>query len=333
MKPPHRRFLHLAAGAAALSAMFATAGTVAAQDWPTRPVTMVVPYAAGGPLDGVARILTPRISEVLGAQIIVENVGGAGGMNGVARVAKAAADGYQFVFGDSGTFAANQTLYKNPLYNGAKDFMPVALVAGQSMVLLARKDFPADNLQEFIAYAKTNQAKMQYGSSGVGSPPHLACALLNRTIGVNVTHVPYRGSAPALQDLIAGRLDYQCVGTVASVPQIDGKTAKALALLTTRRSPSLPALASAQEQGLVDFDADAWLAFFLPKGTPASIVEKLHRATVTAMDTPAVQERLKALGVTVVPPQRRSPGYLQKFVAEETEKWAKVIRTANIKAE
>jgi tripartite-type tricarboxylate transporter receptor subunit TctC len=334
MKLPHRRqFLHLAAGAAALPAVFATTDIVAAQDWPVRPVTLVVPYAAGGPLDGVARILTPRISEILGAQIIVENVGGAGGMNGVARVAKAAADGYQFVVGDNGTFAANRTLYKNPLYDPGRDFTPVALVGGQSMVLLARNDLPADDLQGFITYSKnskTNQTKMQFGSAGV-VPPHLACALLNTTVGVNVTHIPYRGSAPALQDLIAGRIDYQCVGTVASIPQIDSRTVKALALLTRSRSPSLPALASAEEQGLANFDADAWLAFFLPKGTPVSIVQKLHRATVTAMDTPAVQERLKALGVTVVPPQSRSPEYLQKFVAEETEKWAKVIRTANIK--
>src|SRR5438105_9604223 len=197
------QFLHLAAGAPALSSSLVTVDIVAAQDWPTRPVTMVVPYAAGGPADVMARILTQRLSEILGAQVIVENVGGAGGMNGVARVAKAAADGYQFVFGDSGTFAANQTLYKNALYNAATDFAPVALVVGQSMVLLTRKDFPAGNLREFIAQVKANQAKLQYGSSGAGSPPHLACALLNTTIGVKVTHIPYRGSALAMQDLIA----------------------------------------------------------------------------------------------------------------------------------
>jgi tripartite-type tricarboxylate transporter receptor subunit TctC len=268
-----------------------------------------------------------------GTQVIVENVGGAGGMNGVARVAKAAADGYQFVLGDSGTFAANQTLYKKPLYNAATDFAPVALVVVQSMVLLTRKDFPASNLQEFIAQVKANQAKMQYGSSGVGSPPHLACALLNTTVGVNVTNVPYRGSAPAMQDLLAGRLDYQCVGTVASIPQIESKTVKAIALLTTSRSPSLPGLATAQEQGLANFNADAWLAFFLPKGTPVSIIQKLQRATVMAMDTPLVQERLKEVGVAVVPPERRSPEYLQKFVVSEIEKWAAVIKTAGISAD
>jgi tripartite-type tricarboxylate transporter receptor subunit TctC len=316
--------------AAAVSAMVAGAGGASAQEWPTRPVTLVVPYAAGGPADLMARILTQRLSEILGTQVIVENVGGAGGMNGVARVAKAAADGYQFVLGDSGTFAANQTLYKKPLYNAATDFAPVALVVVQSMVLLTRKDFPASNLQEFIAHVKANQAKMQYGSSGVGSPPHLACALLNTTVGVNVTHVPYRGSAPAMQDLLAGRLDYQCVGTVASIPQIESKTVKAIALLTTSRSPSLPGLATAQEQGLANFNADAWLAFFLPKGTPVSIIQKLQRATVMAMDTPLVKERLKEVGVAVVPPERRSPEYLQNFVVSEIEKWAAVIKTAGI---
>lgn len=319
--------------AAAVSAMVAGAGGASAQEWPTKPVTLVVPYAAGGPADLMARILTQRLSEILGTQVIVENVGGAGGMNGVARVAKAAADGYQFVLGDSGTFAANQTLYKKPLYNAATDFAPVALVVVQSMVLLTRKDFPASNLQEFIAQVKANQAKMQYGSSGVGSPPHLACALLNTTVGVNVTHVPYRGSAPAMQDLLAGRLDYQCVGTVASIPQIESKTVKAIALLTTSRSPSLPGLATAQEQGLANFNADAWLAFFLPKGTPVSIIQKLQRATVMAMDTPLVQERLKEVGVAVVPPERRSPEYLQKFVVSEIEKWAAVIKTAGISAD
>jgi len=332
MRLGRRPFLPLAAAAVALSSVVAGVDIVAAQDWPTRPLTMVVPYTAGGPLDLTARILAPRMSEVLGAQLIIENVGGAGGMNGVARVAKAAADGYQFVFGDSGTFAANQTLYRAPPYNAGTDFTAVALVAAQSLVLLARKGFPANNLQEFIAYAKTNQMKMQYGSSGVGSPPHLACALLNTTVGVHVTHIPYRGSALALQDLIAGRIDYQCLGTVAAIPQIDSKTVKALALLTTSRSPSLPTLASAEEEGLTNWDADAWLAFFLPNGTPPLIVQKLHRATVTAMDTPAVQNQLKEVGITVVPPEHRSPEYLQKFVRSEIEKRAVIIRAGGISA-
>ena len=178
-------------------------------------------------------------SEILGQQVIIENVGGAGGMTGSARVAKAPPDGYQFVLGNVGTHAQNQTLYKNPLYNAATDFAPVGLLVDLPMVMVARKDLPANNLPEFIAYAKANQAKMQYGSAGAGSPTHLACALLNAAIGVNITHVPYRGSAPALQDLIAGRIDYQCLNAAAAIPQIEGKTAKAITMLTQERSPTL----------------------------------------------------------------------------------------------
>src|SRR5437763_13773394 len=191
----------------------------AAQDWPTRPLTMVVPFAAGSASDTVARILGARLSEILGQQVIIENVAGAGGMTGVARVAKAAPDGYQFVLGGIDTFAQNQTLYKKPLYNSSTDFASVALMVEQPLVLVARNDLPAGNLEEFIAYAKANQDKMQYGSAGVGSGSHLACAQLNAAIGVDITHVPYRGSPPAMQDLIAGRIDYFCALAAAAMPQ------------------------------------------------------------------------------------------------------------------
>ncbi|TMJ85706.1 MAG: tripartite tricarboxylate transporter substrate binding protein BugD [Alphaproteobacteria bacterium] len=225
-------------------------GPALSQDWPTRPVTMVAPFAAGGPADTVARILAPGLSELLGQQVIIENMGGSGGMTGAARVAKAAPDGYQFVLGNVGTHAANQTFYKTPLYNAATDFAPVMLIAQTPLVLLARKDLPADNLREFIAYAKTNQTSMQFGSGGAGSASHLACVLLNTAVGINVTHVPYRGAAPAMQDLIAGRIDYQCPDTPIAIAQIQSKMVKAIAILTRNRSPSLPAQATAHEQGL-----------------------------------------------------------------------------------
>jgi tripartite-type tricarboxylate transporter receptor subunit TctC len=243
-------------------------GPVLSQDWPTRPVTMVVPFAAGGPADTVGRILASSLSELLGQQVIIENVGGSGGMTGSARVAKAAPDGYQFVLGNVGTHAANQTFYKTPLYNAATDFAPVMLIAQTPLVLLARKDLPANNLKEFIAYAKANQASMQYGSGGAGSASHLACVLLNAAIGINVTHVPYRGAAPAMQDLIAGRIDYQCPDTPIAIPQIQSKMVKAIAILTRDRSPSLPSQASAHEQGLTNFDASNWFASFFPKERP-----------------------------------------------------------------
>lgn len=323
-----RYFTFLTIAAAIASAVAVHDAT--AQDWPTRPLTMVVPFAAGSASDNMARILSVRLSEVLGQQVVIENVSGAGGMTGVARVAKAAPDGYQFVLGGVDTFAQNQTPYKKPLYNSATDFTPVALVVEQALLLVARNDLPANNLREFIAYAKANQAKMQYGSAGVGSGSHLACAQLNSAMGVDVTHVPYRGSPPAMQDLIAGRIDYFCALAAAGKVQIESKTMKALAILTRERSPILPNLASAHEQGLADFDSYFWSGFFLPKGTPEPIVQKLHGATIATMDTPSVQERLKEVGVTVVAADRRSPDYLRKFVASETEKWAATIRASGV---
>jgi tripartite-type tricarboxylate transporter receptor subunit TctC len=320
---------------AALAGLMSAAATVpaAAQDWPTRPLTMVVAFAAGGGADVMGRILAQRLSELLGQQVIVENVGGAGGMTGTYRVARAAPDGYQIALGSVGTHAYNQTLYKRPLYNAATDFAPVALLAETPQVLATRKDLPADNLQDFIAYAKANQARMQYGSAGTGSPTHLACALLNSVIGIDVTHIPYRGAAPTMQDLIAGRIDYQCPNTTVALPQIESRTIKAIAILTRDRSPILPDLASTHEQGLTDFEASIWYALFLPKGTPAAVVGKLHGAALATIETPSVRERLKDIGATVVSPARRSPEYLQKFVESEIAKWAVPIRAANITGE
>jgi tripartite-type tricarboxylate transporter receptor subunit TctC len=315
---------------AALAALVSATAPATAQNWPTRAVTMVVPFAAGGPADTVGRILAPRLSELLGQQVVVEDVGGAGGMAGASRVAKATPDGYQVVLGNVGTHAANQTFYKRPLYNAATDFTPVMLVAETPLVLLARRDLLADNLPEFITYAKANQAKMQYGSGGVGSASHLACMLVNAAIGINVTHVPYRGAAPAILDLIAGRIDYQCPDTPIAISQIQSKTVKAIAILTRDRSPSLPALMSAHEQGLTNLVASNWFAVFLPKGTPAAIVQKLHDATVAAIDTPFVKVRMGEIGADLVAPERRSPDYLQEFVESEVEKWAGPIKASGV---
>ena len=313
-----------------LAALFSATASASAQSWPTRPVTMVIPLAAGGGSDGLIRIFTPRLSELLGQSVVIENVGGAGGMIGAARVAKAPPDGYQILLGTSGTQAVNQSIYAKPLYDAATDFAPVALIFEVPQVLITKKDLPPNNLSEFIAYAKANQATMQYGSSGVGGSGHLACALLNATIGVNITHVPYRGGGPAMQDLIGGRIDYQCALANLAMPQIEGKQAKAIATLSPERSAVMPAIPSLKEQGLPDFDASAWNGLFLPKDTPRDIVEKLHAAVVATMDTPSVRERLQQFGATVVAPDRRSPAYLQKFVEAEIVKWAATIKTAHI---
>ena len=297
-----------------------------AETWPSRPMTMVVPYAAGGTADPVARVLAVGLSQVLGQQVIVENVGGGGGTVGTNRVAKAAPDGYQFVFGSVGSLAQSQTLYKHPPYRTLTDFAPVALVAEQPVVLVGRKDLPVRDLQEFIAYTRANQAKMQYGSPGASSGNQLACMLLNAAIKVNVTHVPYRGGGPAMQDLIAGRTDYQCLNDVLAKPLIDSGSIKPIAVLTRARSPNLPDLASAQEQGLPEFDVSGWFALALPKAAPEAIVRKLNQATLAALDSPTLQEQMKKIGGNIVAPDRRSTEYLGKFLESEIARWAEIIK-------
>jgi len=303
------------------------------ETWPSRPITMVVPLAAGSGLDVVGRLLAARLGEVLEHQIIVENVAGAGGMTGAARVAKAAPDGYQLLLGTVGTHAQNQTLYKRPLYNASTDFAPVLLVAEQPTVLIARRDLPAADLAAFIAYAKANQARMQYGSAGAGSAAHLACALLNATAGLDVTHVPYRGGAAAMQDLMAGRIDYQCPASTLAIPQIEADKVRGIAVLGKDRLPQLPQLATAHEQGLAGFAAGIWYALFLPRNTPAAIVDKLHGGAVAALETPALRQRLNAIGAEVVAPERRSRDYLARFVASEIDKWAVPIKASGISVE
>jgi tripartite-type tricarboxylate transporter receptor subunit TctC len=315
---------------AALVAHLPHPGPASAQEWPSRPLTMVVPFAAGGGADLLGRILAPPLSELLGQPITIENVGGGGGTTGALRVSRAAPDGYQLVLGTTGTHAQNQSLYKNPLYHAATDFTPVALVAEQPILLITRKDFPADNLVDFIAHTKANQETMQFGSAGTGSGVHLACVLLNAAIRVNVVHVPYRGTAPAMQDLIAGRIDYQCPVITPVVPQIQGGLVKAIATLTKKRTPILPNLATAQEQGLSDFEAYIWFAIFLPKGTPADIAHKLQHAIAAAENLPAVQERLKEIGAAPIAPERQTPEYLAAFVEREVAKWAAPIRASGI---
>src|ERR1700730_2071163 len=202
-----------------------------AEQWPTHPLTMINPFAAGGPNDVVARLFAQRMGEVLGQPIIVENIGGAGGMNGADRVAKAAPNGYTFLQGTVGTQAQNQTLFKKPAYNSTTDFAPVTLILEAPLVLIARKDLPAKDMKEFVAYAKANQDKMQFASAGTGSAIHLGCALMNMVAGLDIVHVPYRGANPAMQDLMSGRVDYLCDIITTAKPQIDGGAVKAIAIL------------------------------------------------------------------------------------------------------
>jgi tripartite-type tricarboxylate transporter receptor subunit TctC len=293
--------------AAALAVGLFGSYQAAAQDWPTRPLTLIVPFSPGGGVDASARVQAQRMSEILGQPIVVENIGAAAGMAGGQRVATAAPDGYTFLVGNTGTHAYNQSLYKKPLYNAASDFQPVGLMTESPRILIARKDLPVNNLQEFIAYAKQNQTKMQYGSAGVGSGTHLPCALLNMAMGVDITHIPYRGAGPVMQDLIG--------------------------VMSAKRVPIIPDVPTTGEQGLPGVEATVWNAFFFPKGTPEPIVRKLNQAMRDTLEDPVIRKRLENFGLEIVPPEQRTPEYLAKFLPEEIARWGKVIKAAGISAD
>jgi len=316
--------------AIAFGALLAATLQAAAQNFPSRPLTMIIPYAAGGPTDVLGRVVGQRMSEILGQQVVIENIGGAGGMTGSKRVADAAPDGYNFVVGTVGTHAQSQTIYKKPLYNSATDFTPVALMAEVPIILTVRKDLPVNNFREFVAYAKANQAKMQYGSAGAGSATHLGCVLLNYIIGTDITHVPYRGTGPAMQDLQGGRIDFLCEVITTAKPQVDGGTVKALAIFHKERSPALPNLPTALEQGTEKLEAYTWNAVFLPKNAPADVVRKLNDAIVQTIKTPSVRERLSGLGAQIASDDRATPAFLGQLVKDEIEKWAAPIKASGV---
>jgi tripartite-type tricarboxylate transporter receptor subunit TctC len=322
-----RQFLYLAVSATALPFL---PRITWAQGYPTRPITMVVPFAAGGAVDTTARNLAPRLSEVLGQQVVVENIGGAGGMTAASRVAKAAPDGYQILLGNAGTHAINQTLYKRPLYDAVADFEPIGMVARAFFVLIARRDLPIATLPEFITYARANHARMQFASAGAGSTTHLVCLMLGNTIGSEIAHVPYRSTAIAMQDLIAGRIDFICEPINSGMPQIQGKTVKAIAFMGADRSPVLPDLPTAVEQGFPELVVSGWNALFAPKGTPGPIIRRLSEAASDALETVSVRERIEAVGYGVPPRDERGPTYLAKLLPVEIKRWADPIKASGV---
>ena len=317
----------------ALWALAVCAGSATAQPYPSGPVTMVIPFAAGGPTDVLGRIVGEYMKKTLGQPVIIENVGGAGGMVGSTRVAKGKNDGSQFVLGTVGTHAQNQTLYAKPQYDAVADFDPVILIAEVPLVLVTNKDLPANNLQEFIAYAKANKGKLNFGSAGTGSATHLGCVLLNSTAGIEAAHVPYRGSGPAMNDIIGGQIQYLCDVVSTGKPQIDAGSVKAIAFLGKQRSPVLPDLPTADEQGLKGFEAYTWNAIFVAKGTPPEIIQKLHEAALAAMNDAEVKKRLGDLGAQIVSADRATPEYLGAFVKSEIEKWAAPIKASGARVE
>ncbi len=314
----------------ALAAALALTAPATAQDWPTRPVTMVIAFSPGGPLDTLARNLQPYLTETLGQNIIIENVPGGGGAVGSLRVSNAAADSHMFTLGSIGTHAIGQSMHKKPPYNSVTDFAPVMLVADAPQVVLARKDLPANNLKELAIYARANQDKMQHGSGGAGTSSHIGCVLMNQVIGVKITHVPYRGGGPAMQDLLAGRIDFICNYISTALPPHNAKIAKVIAALTSKRTPSFPEVPTAEEEGFKGLDISAWNAIYMPKSATPQQVAKLNAALNKALDNPALKKRLDDIGLEVPVPARRTPEYLAKFTAEEIKRWEAPVKASGV---
>jgi tripartite-type tricarboxylate transporter receptor subunit TctC len=317
---------------AILGLLLATGGALA-QSFPSKPLTMIIPFAAGGPTDVLGRVVGARMSEILGQQVVIENVGGGGGQTGSRRVADARPDGYTFVLGTVGTHAQGQTLYKKPLYNSMTDFTPVALLAEVPIILTVRKDLPVKDFKEFVEYATKNQNKMQFGSAGAGSATHLGCVLLNYLLKTNINHIPYKDTGPAMIDLAAGRIDFLCEIITTAKPQVDSGNVKALAIFQKERSSALPNLPTALEQGTQNLEAYTWNAIFLPKGTPEPVVRKLNSTIVQAMKSPNVRDKLTELGAQLVSDDRTTPQYLAQFLKSEIDKWAAPIKASGVTAD
>jgi len=303
------------------------AASAFAQTYPTRPVTLIVPFAAGGPTDIIARIVGEYYSKTLGHQFVVENVAGAGGTTGITRGAQAKPDGYTIMMGHMGTHGAAPALYANLKYDPVKDFDPIGLVAGTPIVIVARKDFPAANLKEFIAKVKDPTAKVKQAHAGVGSVSFTTCTLLSSQLGTKSIVAAYRGTGPALNDLVGGQVDYMCDQIVNVIEQVKGGNIKAYAIATAERSPALPDVPTTKEAGLPDYQVSAWNALFAPKGMPQDILAKLSDTLVKALDDEATRKRLLELG-SVIPDQAgRSPQALQKLVESEVARWTPILKT------
>jgi tripartite-type tricarboxylate transporter receptor subunit TctC len=318
-----RTLLYLATALFACAPIACPPGALA-QDFPTRFITLVAPFQAGGPSDTVARLIAAPMSKALGQQVVVENVTGAGGTIGSGRVAKAAPDGYSLVISGSGTHAAVEQLYANPPYR-ALDFESVGLINTTPVVVVGKRDLPPNTLQELVSYLRANEKTVTEADAGVGSVSHLACSVLHSLIGIKPTVVSYRGTPQATQDILAGNVDFLCNQIVNIVEHAKAGSLKAYAVTGATRSPMLPNVPTTAEAGLPDFKLTVWYGLSAPKGTPAHIVQKLNRSLSMAMDDPTVVKRFADLGYDVVPPQQRSPASFDEFMRSEVDLWAKVL--------
>jgi tripartite-type tricarboxylate transporter receptor subunit TctC len=320
-----KRLTHVLGG---LVALVLAAGPIAAQDYPTRPITLIVPFAAGGPTDVISRIVGEHMSRTLGQQIVIENVVGAGGTTGATRAKRANPDGHTLIMGHMGTHAASVGLYPNLQYNPQTDFEPIGLAAGTPVLILAKKDFPPNDLKEFVSYVKANASKLNNAHAGVGSVSYTTCTLLNSMLGVKPALVPYTGTGPSMNALVGGQVDYMCDQIVNAVPQVKGGTIKAYAIATPERNPALPDLVTTKEAGLPDFQVSAWNGMFAPKGTPKAITDKVNAALATALDDEGVRKRLLELGSDIPEKERRTPQAFAELVKSEIGRWTPILKAA-----
>ncbi len=315
---------------AAAAAMIAGTGPLLAQGYPAKPITMIVPFAAGGPTDIVARIVGESMSRTLGQQIVVENVAGAGGTTGSTRAAQAPPDGYTILMGHMGTHGAAPALYPNLKYDPVRDFEAIGMAAGTPIVIVAKKDLPPKDLKEFMAYAKVQNDRLNAAHAGVGSVSHTTCVLLNAQLAIKPTAVAYRGTGPALNDLVSGQVDFMCDQIVNLVEQIKAGSIKAYAIATPERSPALPNVPTTKEAGLPEYQVSAWNALFAPKGTSAEIIAKLNDALAKALDDPNTRKRLLDLGAVLPDQAGRGSEALKTFVAGEVARWTPVLKAAGV---
>ncbi len=322
-------FTRRAATAMAFAGFLVAGHAAQAQDYPTHAITMIVPFAAGGPTDVVARLVGEEMSKTLGQPIIIENVVGAGGTTGSTRAARATNDGYTVIMGHMGTHAASVALYPKLAYDPRTDFEPIALINGAAIVILGKKDLPPKDLKEFVAYLKANETKLNQAHAGVGAVSYITCELLNGTVGIKPVGVPFNGTGPAMNALVGGQVDYMCDQITNVVPQVNGGTIKAYAVATPERNPSLPNVPTTKEAGLPDYQASAWNALFAPKGTNPAIVAKLNAAAAKALDAEKVIARMKDLGNDIPKADQRTSDHLRKLVSDEVDKWKKFLKPIN----
>jgi tripartite-type tricarboxylate transporter receptor subunit TctC len=319
-------------GAAAAAVLLAGAGSAPAQSFPDRPVTVIVPFSAGGPTDALIRTLGERMRESLGQSVLVENVTGAAGTIGVGRVARAAGDGYTLSFGHWSTHVINGAVYPLP-FDLLTDLAPVALLTSYPMLLISKNAVPAKDLKEFVAWVKANQEKAAVGSIGAGSAAHVAGVYFENIAGVKLNYIPYRGAAPALQDLIAGNIDFMFDHVANALPHVKEGKIRAYAVTSDKRLPQAPDIPTVDEAGLPGLHVSIWYGLWAPKGTPAPVIARLNAAVKDALADPAVRQKLAALGQVIPPPEQQSPEALAAHQKAEIEKWWPIVKAANIKVD